>query len=299
VIRSPGVVKRQWSGICAGTGCALQILPICWARPHGAFGKASGVTSTGGSSGQGHCTQPSRRPWFFFLRALSVSFGPSPLQAKPSAQQVFSQIVEPVRPAIIAKAAEPLPVPVASLRKRRGRWVDADIQFDEQPWLQEGDALDAEPAPGAPVLPDEWNPDAPCLDQVHALTIATQARVTGVPVRYLPHQRLSDLYWLFQASWDRLAECLPEEQRLPAAPAFRTFRRRWWRWQPALKFRKASQHTQCQTCAEIQRPLRRPRASWAERTQAAAALQQHYKDQYLDRMLYWSLRFAARAGQDA
>ena len=200
---------------------------------------------------------------------------------------------------LAAKAAEPLPEgPSAGRRRRKGKWVDADIQYDETPWLDEGASLDSEPSAESPALPADWNPDMPFIDQAQALTIASRGRVTGVPVRHLPHQRLSDLYWLFQASWERLAECLPEEQKLPGVPAFRSFRRRWQNWKGALVFRKPSQHAQCQTCAETLRNLHKRGASWAERSAAAAALKKHYQDQYMDRMLYWSLRFAARAGQD-
>jgi hypothetical protein len=139
------------------------------------------------------------------------------------------------------------------------------------------------------------------IDHAQALTIGATAKVTGLPVRFLPHQRLSDLYWLFRGSFERLASCLTAEQqlRMPTIPVYRTFRRHWKRWRGVLKLRKSSQHAQCQTCAELLHAMHRRGASWADRAAAAASLKQHYQDQYLDRCLYWSLRFAARAGQDA
>lgn len=185
--------------------------------------------------------------------------------------------------------------------------MDADIQFDDGPWLMEGEAMQPDgvpalqPGPGVPAWQPDWNPDAPHLDWVQALTVGAAARVIGLPVRHLQHQRLSDLYWVFQGCWERLASCLPEEQqlRMATAPSYRTFRRHWRRWSEVLKIKKSSQHAQCQTCAELLQQLHRRGASWAERATAAAALRRHYQDQYLDRCLYWSLRFAARAGQDA
>lgn len=161
--------------------------------------------------------------------------------------------------------------------------------------------MEPEPGPGVPASRPNWDSDAPAIDQVQALTLGSTSRVVGLPVRYLQHQRLSDLYWLFQGCWERLASCLPEEQqlRMSAPPCYRTFRRHWKNWRQVLRFRKPSQHAQCQTCSELLHTLHRRGAAWADRAAAAAALRRHYQDQYLDRCLYWSLRFAARAGQDA
>ena len=39
-------------------------------------------------------------------------------------------------------------------------------------------------------------------------------------------------------------------------------------------------------------------ATWEVRMQAAAGLKVHYQNQYLDRCIYWSLRFASRANCD-
>ena len=197
------------------------------------------------------------------------------------------------------EAAEPLPDPVE--RRRKGKWVDADILYADSPWLMEGEKVEPEAGPGVLAFPESWNAEAPVIEQAQALTLGSTARVLGLPVRHLPHQRLSDLYWLFQGCWQRLASCLTEEQqlRMKEVPAFRTFQRHWKRWRGVLRFRKPSQHAQCQTCAMLLHQLHRRGAAWADRAEAAAKLKQHYQDQYLDRCLYWSLRFASRSGQDA
>ena len=167
--------------------------------------------------------------------------------------------------------------------------VDADILLDESPWTV-GDELDE---PGA--LQSEWCPDQPELDHYVALTTASTSHTIGLPVRRLQHGKLSELYWVFLASWECLqAHC----SSLGTAPSFSTFWRRWKKWNHVLKFRKSSQHAQCQTCWDLQREMQGFRGSgvvsWTSRLAAARALKQHYMDQYLDRCIYWSLRFASR-----
>lgn len=183
--------------------------------------------------------------------------------------------------------------------------MDADIQYDEGPWLMMGEDLQADSScdisdhsAGVPVsLQDTELPS----DRIQKLTVGTLGGVLGLPERHLQHQRLSDLYWLFQGSWERLAECLDEQQqaRMSQCPSYTTFRRAWRRkWRRALKFRKVSQHSQCQTCSDLLQQLHKRGAAWADRMRAAAALKRHHQDQYLDRCIYWSLRFASRAMQD-
>ena len=65
-------------------------------------------------------------------------------------------------------------------------------------------------------------------------------------------------------------------------------------WQKYLRIRKCSQHAQCTTCFELQRQMHGARNSIQSRLTAARALQIHYRDQYADRCLYWSMRHASR-----
>ena len=59
-------------------------------------------------------------------------------------------------------------------------------------------------------------------------------------------------------------------------------------------FHKASQHSQCTTCFELSRAMVHAKNGVAVRYRSAIALRQHYRDQYADRCLYWSLRHASR-----
>jgi hypothetical protein len=139
-------------------------------------------------------------------------------------------------------AAEPLPEDGARVAKRRrgagaGSVVDADITHDEKPWLFAGDQLnpdddDGDEDPSA--VPPDWNPDFPAIDAMHALTLASEGCVVGLPRRYLPHGCTKGLYWMFTAEEDliREAEALDgdwgPESRVPGPiPQYTTFWRRW------------------------------------------------------------------------
>ena len=160
-----------------------------------------------------------------------------------------------------------------------------------------------------------WAPDRPPVElhaQFAALTSTPDADV-GLPVRYLGHAPLRHYYWMFCAGWDstwadadfRGGKCNANRERprvlgsggrgfLPC-PGFRTFQRRWTAiWKFYLRIRKASQHSQCTTCFELSRAMELARNGMADRYRAALALRQHYRDQYTDRCLYWSLRHASR-----
>jgi hypothetical protein len=183
--------------------------------------------------------------------------------------------------------AEALPEEQCGKVQRKGS-VDADILLDESPWSAEEII---EPGP----LLSEWSPDQPELDHYVALTMASTSHCIGLPVRRLQHGKLSELYWVFMASW----ECIQSHNAsLGRVPSFSTFSRRWKKWHHVLKFRKSSQHAQCQTCWDLQKEMLGFRGSgvvsWTSRLAAARSLKQHYIDQYLDRCIYWSLRFASR-----
>ena len=150
-------------------------------------------------------------------------------------------------------------------------------------------------------LPD-WNPDRPAQEVVHALTVATTAAPAGLPIRFLQHGRLHDLYWLFLGSWQVLQEHGRGvlESWCPAGdrPSFVTFWRRWKTvWHRYLRFRKCSEHSQCQTCFDLQQLMHQGRASLTEKLNAANALRVHHQQQYLDRCISWSLRWFSRRHQ--
>ena len=145
---------------------------------------------------------------------------------------------------LYCSAAEPLPETPAAADGDKG---DADISHKLGPW----DVLaDIE------LHDDDWNPDFPSVDLFTRLTTASQSRVVGLPARYLPHGRLHDLYWMFLSAWDFLASAERSDVTTSGKPpSFVTFWRQWQVWKTHLKFRKSSQHAQCQTCWELQQQM--------------------------------------------
>jgi len=132
------------------------------------------------------------------------------------------------------------------------------------------------------------------LNPVCALTVACATSVLGLPVRYLPHQTLSNLYWQFTSTWEQHM-AWHRQHFFQKMPSYNTFANRFRaHWRKVLQLRKGSQHAQCQTCFELQQLLRSPKANWGQKAQAARDLRQHYQNQYLDRCLYWSLRWQSR-----
>ena len=77
-------------------------------------------------------------------------------------------------------------------------------------------------------------------------------------------------------------------------PSYDTFRRRYLQvWDKCLIIRKACQHSQCQTCWDLQQKINK-RGNMQTKLEAVRDLGQHYADQYADRCLYWALRHASR-----
>ena len=134
------------------------------------------------------------------------------------------------------------------------------------------------------------------VDQTMALTRASRYPTSvGMPLRHVGHTSLMDLYWQFCAAWDTVQEFSPtgvQESRGP--PSFDTFRRRWKCWGHLLAIRKSSQHAECNTCFDLKMRLHQHSTSWADKIQAARDLREHYHHQYLDRCIYWSLRWCSR-----
>ena len=83
----------------------------------------------------------------------------------------------------------------------------------------------------------------------------------GLPIRYIQHQRLSDLYWQFLAEWEVHVERNPSEG---ACPCFNTFSKRYLsHWKHVLVMRKVSQHGQCKLCLDLHQILQNTRVDWA------------------------------------
>ena len=172
---------------------------------------------------------------------------------------------------------------------------DKDVYYrDGCPWLDRGEDLNPEEE-------DVHVPDHPDVDLSTMLTRAAASSCTvGLPVRYLPHSTLAVLYLLFIASWDTLKKFDPRgESDLQVMPSSTSFQRRWHAvWNKYLKIRKSSEHAMCNTCFRLQAVLNGTRETLEARRDAARMLREHLQKQYLDRQLYWSLRFAAQSYSD-
>ena len=193
-------------------------------------------------------------------------------------------------------AGEPLPQ-VTQRQANGNAHGDADIvqEVDGRwgPWLNKGDPLNGQDN-------DEYEPDRPIIDIAHMCTLACDGAVVGLPVRFLQHSTLYALYWQFLAHWEalqssgRLVEFKESRSQGPA-PSFGCFSRRWTNvWRFYLRFRKSSAHSQCNTCFKLQKVMFERGSSVAERLDAARHLREHIRVTYLDRQIYWNLRFASR-----
>ncbi|CAE7349680.1 unnamed protein product [Symbiodinium natans] len=126
------------------------------------------------------------------------------------------------------------------------------------------------------------------------VTVSCLANAGGLQRRYIQKCKISDLYWQFQAEWATLSEA--HEQFGRDIPSYDTFRRRWnSHWCGMLHMREKSQHKQCQICFDLQLCLHSPTVPLSTKMEAAKTLRRHQAEQYEDRMLYWSLRFASQA----
>jgi hypothetical protein len=73
----------------------------------------------------------------------------------------------------------------------------------------------------------------------------------------------------------------------------RTFGRVWLLWKKALRFRKASQHSQCAVCHLLRSEIRHSK-TLQEHINKSDQLLRHLADQWRDRETYWSMREAAK-----
>ncbi len=112
----------------------------------------------------------------------------------------------------------------------------------------------------------------------------------GLPLRYMQHGRVHDLYWVFVATvtvW-----LVPDAK----VPSWSIFWRAWSKyWRNFLAFRKASQHSKCNFCWKCKGFLAK-HLSLTEKHAIVKRLRTHLQMQYTDRCLYWSLRWASRCG---
>ena len=206
-------------------------------------------------------------------------------------QEYYQSAGEPLPKVSRRQGGQPLPSGAAG---------EADIMQEIngvlKPWLNTGDPLNGGDD-------EEYDPDRPAVDVARMCTLACDGQVVGLPVRFVQHSSLWGIYWQFLAHWDALMSAgrlgVAESWSGGAAPSFDTFRRRWQAiWQHYLRFRKKSEHAQCNTCFELQRTMYNKSSSVAEKLDAARHLREHIRVTYLDRQIYWNLRFASRGHGD-
>ena len=173
-----------------------------------------------------------------------------------------------------------------------------------------------------PLLDHAWDPgwlDAPRPDQAVAvldppledggpLALSSVLLSTAnLPVRYLPPGRPRDLYWQYLAWHDHLQEGFGGEEgddpdagdTLSGCPRTAASWPTCWRtwsdnWKDVIKFRKSSQHTRCNVCHDFEQALHRSRGNLPEKVALARRLREHLRDQYLDRTIYWNMRWLSR-----
>lgn len=130
------------------------------------------------------------------------------------------------------------------------------------------------------------------------------ANVGDLPVRHLPPGKLHDLYLQYLAWHDEHAKNMSLCDRgisvISGSPdetpaAWTTFWRCWvGKWKDVLEFRKVSQHMRCNTCFELEKAMHGERGDLMRKLDWARMLRQHLREQYEDRTIYWSMRWASR-----
>lgn len=155
---------------------------------------------------------------------------------------------------------------------------------------------------------DGWTPDRPLIEIVG--DSIGDLDPCQLPVRQLPLFSMADLYWQFQAWFqahngdepqveDDLEDDVEGDELSHHAgakmPSRRTFSRTWYgSWSKVLRLKFPSEHSCCQTCFELREKTYRTWAPLHEKLQYARLWRNHLRDQYMDRVIYWNLRFLSR-----
>ena len=96
-----------------------------------------------------------------------------------------------------------------------------------------------------------WTPEAAIVQNIMALSTVD---LSTVPVRHLPPGKPMSLFWQFQA-WCEAVQKIAGADAIKV-PSWSTFWRVWWdKWSYVLKFRKVSQHKECNTCHQLREKL--------------------------------------------
>ena len=123
-------------------------------------------------------------------------------------------------------------------------------------------------------------------------------KAEGAEVNEYTKQALDPgLYWQFQA-WCEAVQAFAGHSSIKT-PSWSVFWRMWsGKWSHVLRFRKRSQHTECNECHQFRESIQGKRKPPAEKMALACKWREHLRAQYHDRLIYWSLRWASRASMD-
>ena len=140
------------------------------------------------------------------------------------------------------------------------------------------------------------------------MKIAVQGGKLELAERHLHHQRLSDLWWQFQAWLQYLAGASAQSPvhspqspgHSPQSPSLSCSWTCFWgvwheHWRHVLKFRKSSQHSQCKQCMQFSSYIHFAKGTAAQKQEKATEWLAHMRGQYHDRCVYWHLRWSSRS----
>ena len=140
-----------------------------------------------------------------------------------------------------------------------------------------------------------WTPEASFLDTV---TSTAALDMASTPVKHLPPGSPIHLFLQFQAWWCATSSVPGGADQKP--PSWSTFFRVWQSWTAVLKFRKVSQHKDCDSCFDFREKLAfLTGASQGEKLTIARDWQEHLRAQCCDRLIYWSMRLASKQGSSS
>ncbi|CAE7241926.1 unnamed protein product [Symbiodinium natans] len=126
-----------------------------------------------------------------------------------------------------------------------------------------------------------WDPEKSELQ-----TAIQAASGASMPKKYVQHKKAVDRLYL---AWRTVR--MPESQ----SACWSTFWKKWHdRWCHCIGLRKPTQHSQCTQCMKFASVIHYGNVSVHEKKENAKAWQQHLRDQYEDRLIYWHLRWHSK-----
>ncbi len=163
------------------------------------------------------------------------------------------------------------------------RLPETDVSLD----IADHNTEDSFADPFAAVVLPDWNPNEVATDLIN------RAEAETLPKRHLQHGSIGELFWQFLAWFSAFAEVAPATGMI--CPSMSLFKQHWHgRWKSMLRFRKRTQHTQCNFCFECQQFLRNTSVSVEQKAAKAKEWREHLQRQYMDRALYWHMRWFSR-----